>query len=292
MNPEAAKSASARYRRALEASRELAAAQFAAAQAGEQRMQSEDVLDERLRALDQLSGIGPATWWPRLRGQLADRLAPLSAEVSRAQADVVSAKAAHRTAVERLMFVQARADDLPAARETAAASLSGADGDLARGVLVEINEVAEALFAAQSARLSATRVAAELSTAAGWSTYDTFLGGGMMASAIKRDSVESAGDAARPLVGLLAQLREELQDLGAPTAYFDVQTNDLTASLDVWWDNIFSDWSMHNRIDDAQERIKRLIAGLDELMEQLGQRRREALDRLDALIAAENGSID
>ncbi|MCZ3389643.1 MAG: hypothetical protein LH645_11115 [Actinomycetia bacterium] len=49
--------------------------------------------------------------------------------------DVVSVKAAHRSAVDRLMFVQARADDLPAAREAAATSLSGADGDLARGVL-------------------------------------------------------------------------------------------------------------------------------------------------------------
>lgn len=253
-------------------------------------MLSEDVLDERLRALDKLSGIGPATWWPRLRGQLADRLAPLSAELSSAQVDVVSAKAAHRSSVERLMFVQARADDLSAAREAAASSLSGVDGDRARAIVVEVNEIAEAVFAAQSARLSATEVVAELSTAATWSNYDTFLGGGMLASGAKRGSIESANDAAQPLVNLLAQLRKELQDLGAPTAYFGVQLNDLTASLDVWWDNIFSDWTMHNRIDDAQERIQRLIAGLDELMEQLGQRRRDALDRLDALIAAASGS--
>jgi len=282
---ETGESSSARYWHALDASRELAQAQRAAAEAGERRLRAEEALDERLRALSTLSGIGPATWWSRLRGQLADRQAPAEAEVRRAEAEATAAKAAHRTTAEHLSLVQARADDLPAAREAAVAALSGADGDRARGILVEANELAGALFAAQSARLAATRVGAELGTASAWSTYDTFLGGGMMVSAVKQDAIESASDAAQPLDELLVQLRKELQDLAAPTAYFGVQMGDLTASLDVWWDNIFSDWTMHKRIDDAQERIERLIAGLDELMEQLGQRRSEALAKLDALVA-------
>jgi hypothetical protein len=277
-------SSSARYWRALEASRELAQCQRAAAEAGERRLRSEEVLGDRLRTQNVLSGIGPTTWWLRIRGLLAERRAQSAEEVRRAQGEVASAEAAHRTAVDRLSLVQARADDLPAAREAAVAFLPGADGELARELLVGANELAEALFAAQSARLTASRVDSELSTAAAWSTYDTFLGGGLVASAMKQDAALSAGDAAQPLVEHLATLRKELQDLGAPTAYFGVQMNDLTASFDVWWDNIFSDWSMHNRIGDAQERIAGLKVGLDELMTVLGQRRRDALQRLDALI--------
>jgi hypothetical protein len=256
-----------------------------AADAGERRLRAEEALDERLHALRALSGVGPATWWPRLRGQLADRRLPASEEARRAEVEVVAAKAAHRTAVEQLSLVQALADDLPAAREAAALSMPDEEGERARALLAEAREVAEALFAAQSARLAASRVGSELSAAAAWSTYDTFLGGGLIASAIKQDSVHSAGTAAEPLVELLGELRKELQDLDAPTAYFGVQMGDLTASLDVWFDNIFSDWTMHNRIDDARERIERLIAGLDELMEKLGQRRSNVLAQLDGLLA-------
>ena len=113
---------SARYWRALDASRELTRARRAAAEAGERRLTSEDAVDERLRTLNSLSGFGPATWWLRLRGQLADRQAPVAEEV-------------RRTAVEHLSLLQERADDLPAAREAAVGSIVGPDGDVARGGL-------------------------------------------------------------------------------------------------------------------------------------------------------------
>jgi hypothetical protein len=106
---------------------------------------------------------------------------------------------------------------------------------------------------------------------------------------MKHASIDAAGHASQDLVSLLAGLRTELQNLGAPTAYFGVQMDDRTASRDVWADNIFSDWRMHRRIDDSRERVQRLVVGLDELMANLGERRAAAMARLDALIAASAG---
>ena len=86
MTHEKDESSASRYQRALAASRELAAAQRAAAEAGERRVRAEVELDRQLRVLHTCSGLGPATWWPRLRGQLADR--QLSATEAVRQAEV------------------------------------------------------------------------------------------------------------------------------------------------------------------------------------------------------------
>ncbi len=181
--------------------------------------------------------------------------------------------------------MQAWADDLPAARETAAASLTGANAEPARALLLEADELSKALFTAQSAHLLATRVCSELSTASRWSTYDTFLGGGVASSGMKHLSIDSANPSSQELVSLLAGLRTQLQDLGAPTAYFGVQMDDSAASRDVWADDVFSDWEMHQRIGDSRKRATRLVVGLDQLIARLGERRMTVVARLDALIA-------
>ncbi|HVQ87609.1 MAG TPA: hypothetical protein VMT88_05440 [Actinomycetes bacterium] len=279
-----------RYRRAVAASRELPDAQRAAAESWRRRVSAEDELANCLQAVHRVSGSGPATWFPRLSGRLTERRASIESSVRQLEGEAAQAVAEHKAAVERLMLTQSRADDLAAAREAASSALTGPNAELAQAALAEANELAEALFAAQSAHLAATGVNSELSTAGKWSTYDTFFGGGMIASMMKQESVQSADDASQPLVNSLTMLRSELQDLNAPTAYFAVQTNDLTASLDVWWDNIFSDLTMARRIDDAQLRVQRLLVGLDQLAAQLGERRQAALERLDALIAGSTAS--
>ena len=275
-----------RYTRAAADSQELAEAQRAAAQGWDRRVKAEDELGIRQKALRDLSGLGVGAWRLRFNGELAGRKAAAESAVKQSEAAVEQAVAAHKVAAVRVMLTQGRADDLPAAREAAIAALSGSEAESARGALTAANELSEALFAAQSAHLAALGVSAQLATASTYSTYDTFFGGGFTASTMKQDALHSAGDASQPLVDSLAKLRSELQDLNAPTAYFAVQTGDLTGSLDVWWDNVFSDLAMAKRINDAQDRIQRLIAGLEELEAKLGERRLTALARLDLLITS------
>ena len=63
-----------------------------------------------------------------------------------------------------------------------------------------------------------------------------------------------------------------------------MHTNDLVGTMDVWWDNFISDFSMSSRINDARERTTRLFAGLDQLTEELGKRRLVAMQRVDDLL--------
>ena len=277
-------SALLRYERAVAASRELTDAQRAAAQAGEGRVDAEVELDTRRSVLAELSRLGPATWGLRLRGQLADRQARAAEAVRSAEVTAAAASLAHRSAVERLLHVQETADDLPSAREAVAASLTGPDAEQASALLGEAQQLAESLFTAQSARLLASRLDSDLATAGTWSTYDTYLGGGMVSGAMKLESVDSAGDLAQALPSLLTGLRAELQDLGAPTAYFGVEVHDGTTSWDVWADSIVADWGMDQKIDAAHLRTQRLVVGLDELMARLGERHTAVIRRLDAVI--------
>ena len=74
----------------------------------------------------------------------------------------------------------------------------------------------------------------------------------------------------------------------APTSYFAVQMNDFVASIDfdMWWDNVFTDFVLHRRIDQAQDRVERLQEGLVKVADVLGERRSMLLNRVDSLISS------
>jgi hypothetical protein len=200
--------------------------------------------------------------------------------------------AEQQAAAGAMARAQAAADALPPAREAAVAALQGPAADEAGRALAAAQELAEAIFTANSASLVAADVVSELATAEGWSTYDTFLGGGLVASGMKQDSIYRSNDKAAVLTDLLMSLRAELQALQVPTSYFAIQMNDPVASidLDLWWDNVFTDYAMAKRIDSAQDRIQRLQNGLTQLVATLGDRRNQLLAEVDALVASELGT--
>ena len=283
----------ARLARALEGSRGLEAARQRTSEAWERRLVAEVSLEGCYRDLARVTGWGIATWWPRLISRIGDRQQYAQEALRRQEVETGRAITEHQDAVRSLSSAQAGADDLPAAREAAVAAMKGPESEAALQALEEARELAEALFAANNARLAATGVDDELSAANWWSTYDTYFGGALVSSAMKDESLQYANAAAAPLVERLTILRKELQDLEVPTSYFAVQTNDMTARADIWWDNVFSDLVMAKRIHTARERLQRLQDGLTELALILGERRNLALARVDDLIAesfAEHGA--
>lgn len=274
----------ARHAKALEASRNLPAAKAAAGQAWQRRASEEAKLDDRQRLVDHLTGASIGTWLPRLTGRLGDRQAPATAALREQEVTTIRAVRNQEASVKRLAEIQAAADDLPAAREAAVEVLAEPDAHEARLALDEARELAEAIFAANRAHLAASGVDEELARAKSLSTYDTYFGGGMIASMMKHDAIDDANSKSAPLTECLLVLRKELQDLGAPTSYFAVQAHDLTATADVWFDNVFSDLAIARRITDARDRTQRLQSSLTQLATSLGEKRLVALARVDAII--------
>ncbi|HYH35145.1 MAG TPA: hypothetical protein VD814_08360, partial [Nocardioides sp.] len=120
------------------------------------------------------------------------------------------------------------------------------------GVLqAESAQLAEADAAGRRAHEALHQAAQHLGSAGSWATYDTFFGGGLVADMVKHDRLDRAGALMQEADAALARLAGELADVGVG-AVGGVGVTDFTRALDVWFDNIFSDWAVRDRIERAQ----------------------------------------
>ena len=78
----------------------------------------------------------------------------------------------------------------------------------------ELDELHRASDDADAAAHALAEVRDRLGTAAGWSTFDTYLDHSMVANAVKHDRIDQAAQAARGADQLLARLRSDVSDLG------------------------------------------------------------------------------
>jgi hypothetical protein len=146
----------------------------------------------------------------------------------------------------------------------------------------ELHEIAEAQQAAQEADVSLAAAAARLDSAHGWSTYDTFFGGGLISSAIKHERMDDASSLIRRADLALDRLARELLDVDLP-AVGDVHVGDLTRTLDIWFDNFWSDMLSRDAILGAEERVAEARRAVTTVGHQLQARAHEARSELDSL---------
>ena len=121
-----------------------------------------------------------------------------------------------------------------------------------------------------------------LQSAGGWSTYDTFFGGGMVADLMKHSRIEESADAFARVNRALERLRIELADVGVSPVQ-GVEISDTLGVFDVLFDNVFADWMVRERIAQAREQAVTLQVRLSELDVALANRRLETAERLAAL---------
>jgi hypothetical protein len=123
-----------------------------------------------------------------------------------------------------------------------------------------------------------------LDRASGWSTYDTFFGGGAISSAMKHSRLDEAAQQAAYADRCLLALRTELADVGVagPTAP-QLQIDGLTRFVDVWFDNIFTDFSVRGRIKDAQSNVEHVRRAVHDVSNRLRRRAADIQTRLAQL---------
>ncbi|MGY1843333.1 hypothetical protein [Modestobacter sp. SYSU DS0875] len=154
-----------------------------------------------------------------------------------------------------------------------------------RGQLgAESVEVGEALAAAAAARDALARVQDRLGSARSWSGWDTFLGGGALASSVKHDRLDQAAAAAADADQQLRLLARELVDVpGAAVELPALELGQLTRFVDIWFDNVFTDWQVGNRIDESLARVGELRQVVDGVGAELDRRATELAARLGRL---------
>jgi hypothetical protein len=237
-----------------------------------------------------------------LRGDREDALARERAEAEAAGYRVAEAEARLAAIAREERAEGARLTSLTGAHAAYAAVLDEKEGLLAggddargprlleladeRGRLTgELKELGEAHRAAGSATQALGHLTSRLGSAENWSTYDTFFGGGMIASAIKHSRLDEAADAAAAADRSLALLRTELADVdGATVTAPRLEITELTRFVDIFLDNIFTDFSVLNRIEQAQQRVAecaRLVSTVESAVVRRGRAVRTRLAELD-----------
>jgi hypothetical protein len=222
------------------------------------------------RDVDRLEGLSLTRVLVALRGSREGDLDRERAEAEAARYRVAEAESRLAAVRAEIAATDARLAELagvPARYEAAvddkeryvrgvggprAAALSALAEDRGR-LEAELRELGEALRAADDAGRALGELRRQLDSAGGWSTYDTFLGGGVVSSMIKHDRIDGAARVAAHADRCLAVLRAELADVGvAPEMAPTVGVDGLTRFADVWLDNIFTDMAVRDHIKRAQ----------------------------------------
>jgi len=130
-------------------------------------------------------------------------------------------------------------------------------------------EYKEAIFAGNSARTAISRTLKHLDSAKGWSTYDTFFGGGLIATAMKHDAIDASERKMHELQSALERFSRELDDVKEVVSGLHIERGSFIQFADYFLDDIFSEWTMHGRINDSLDKVKGLDREITKLIEKM-----------------------
>lgn len=149
-----------------------------------------------------------------------------------------------------------------------------------------LEELTQADVAARGAAEALGEVAPLLGSARNWAMFD-LMQGGFITSLVKYNRVDEASKLMRAADAALARLALELVDVGMD-GVGNVGISETTRGLDIWFDNVFSDYSAKQRIQEAATRVYELRSAVRDARKGLEGRTNAALLRLVELEAERN----
>ncbi len=140
----------------------------------------------------------------------------------------------------------------------------------------QTTEIDQARTVARQAAATAEAMLEQLASAENWSTYDVWFNGGLISHAAKYNHLDAVSDMANQLTAQINDLRRELADIHQDIGLSLNEYSGGTRVLDFFFDNIFTDLSVRDRIRDdqasvgqARDRLRRLDQDLERSLEQV-----------------------
>ena len=284
-------------RRGLLAKLEVAQANLD--QALERCEAARSALHDEQADLEKLETMSMARILSAVKGNQEADLERERADVQAVEYTAAEAEERLRTTAAEVEAIEAQLDDLGdvAAQESAAVALReqallAAGGDVAERLSVlartageadaRRQQLSEAREAGRVADVRLRKAATLLGSAGSWAAWDTFGGGGLLTDSIKYDRMDQAAELMRAADAALVHLSRELADVGL-AGVGGIEVTKLNRTFDVWFDNIFSDWSVRNRISEAAARVDQLLDWVGRLLPQLDDQARQVAAELDAV---------
>ncbi|WP_107923896.1 hypothetical protein [Lysinibacillus parviboronicapiens] len=152
---------------------------------------------------------------------------------------------------------------------------------LTKLLLIEIKEAEEA---GDFALTKLGQAAASLHSANGYSTWDTFFGGGLIATHLKHDALDKTESYLHNAQIALQRFQNELLDVqDMATKSLHIETDGFVKFADYFFDDIFSAWSVHSKISTAREQVSRVQDDVHNTIWRLQDKHTKAIDYLETL---------
>ncbi|MGD7043853.1 hypothetical protein [Jeotgalibacillus proteolyticus] len=134
-------------------------------------------------------------------------------------------------------------------------------------LLIEMNE---ALTAGEQAVLALEHAFKHMQSAKDMSTWDTFLGGGLIATAMKHSRLDDSEDAIHKAQLELQRFETELQDIHHVFSDdLSIDRGSFLTFADYFFDDLFSEWTVHSRINKTMDNLKNVIHQAGQTCEEL-----------------------
>ncbi len=150
----------------------------------------------------------------------------------------------------------------------------------------ELREMQAAMQAADAARQALSLVEDRLGSASSWNTYDTFFGGGMIATAMEHSRLDDAAQAAAEADQRMAVLRTDLTELDQVAETSPIITlSSATRFMDLWFNNIFTDLAVRDRIKQGQQNVAQSLRMVSAVEDRLKSQSADVQSRLTEIEA-------
>ncbi len=153
----------------------------------------------------------------------------------------------------------------------------------------QIAEIKEAQAAANHALSIAGRAEEALRSARGWAAYDVVGGSGIFSHMAKYAHIDEAEGLFASLDSCMKSLRTELADIsGLALSTSELRViSDSQRSFDLWFDNMFTDFSVLRQLEDNAKQLESLSRGIGRVITALGGKLKERERKLAANKRAE-----
>ena len=151
------------------------------------------------------------------------------------------------------------------------------DTDIKQSLIKELRDVVYQC----EATLSTIKIALDnIKSALNWGRVDMFLDGGIFTHMNKHDKIKKANQNINRVRSNLNRLNKELQDISQNRIYLaNINTTDI--AFDLFFDNIFTDWSIQSKLNDAHSQLNRVYNKVAQLKTDTRRQLRDASDGID-----------
>ena len=148
---------------------------------------------------------------------------------------------------------------------------------------VQITEIEEAISAATRASQTVNRIMEYLNKADNWATYDVWFKGGIITHLNKYGNIDNAEAEFNRLHSQIRDLKRELKDVKMDSSVNYTGVDSTTRAIDFWFDNIFTDLNVRDRVRSDIDQARKLSGGIQRVISTLQDKKAATNRKIESI---------